>query len=929
MPVPLKVLIAEDNPLDAELLVRELRRAGYEPTWDRVETESAFLEKLNAGLDIILSDYHMPSFTGFRALELLKKSGLDVPFVLVSGTIGEDSAVEAMKRGATDYLLKDRMGRLGTTIAHAMDETRSRCERGKEAEAHRITHAQLSQLLEHSPAVLYVLKVDGDKVVPYLVSESVFTMLGFTVAEASTPEWWAHQLHPDDRERALDGMAETVRTEGSSTEYRMRRKDGSVCWLEDTRRVIRDASGKPVEIIGVWTDLTERKKAEAVMRQASGDAARGRRRKMYFEIAILALMAVATYALAYFTAWFEFITRWVLSRKVENIDEIVLTAVFVAAGFAIFAYRRWRETELEMTSHQQVQASLGLLHDELDRRVQQRTGELDKANHALRAEIAERRRTNEALGESEAQFRQVVENIHEVFWVADALKGGVLYVSPTYEKIWGRSCISAYSGSRIGLGAIHHDDKARIQHAEQNKQSAGTYDEEYRIVRPDGSIRWVHERAFPVRNAADELYRIIGVAEDITDRKQLEEQFRQGQKMEAIGTLAGGIAHDFNNILTAIIGYTELADMTIGENPKVHGFLGGVLQAARRATDLIRQILTFSRQQAQERRPIKMMPVVEETLRLLRATIPSTIEFDISLAADTPTVLADATQIHQILMNLGTNAWYAMKSRTGRLQVKLEKWMVDKEQALAQPQLHEGVYARVSVCDSGCGMDPATLRRVFEPFFTTKPSGEGTGLGLAVVHGIMDSHDGAITVSSQPGVGTSFQLYFPAHAGEAVAVATMEGPVPRGNGERILVIDDEEVLAVLLQRALNALGYEAEFTTLPTAALEMVRSDPYRFALAVTDQTMPSMTGLLLATEFRQIRPEMPVIMMTGYTAPRMSERVAAAGIYKLLLKPVTLHSLGVAVREALTSSSTPWNAKPSPTALPVPAARALRRSGV
>jgi PAS domain S-box-containing protein len=915
MTIPLKVLIAEDNPLDAELFVRELRRAGFEPEWQRVDSESAFLEKLSGNLDLVVSDYHMPTFTGFRALELLKKSGLEVPFILISGTIGEDSAVEAMKRGATDYLLKDRMGRLGASVTHALAEAKLRRDRRIEDETHRITHAQLSQLLEHSPAVLYVLKMDGEKKLPFIVSESISTMLGFTVAEASKPDWWTQQLHPDDRERSLNGMAETLRTGASHTEYRMRRKDGSFCWLEDTRRVIRDSGGKPVEIIGVWTDMTERKRAEWVMRQVSGDVARGRRKKMYVEIVILVFAAMAIYALAYFTSWFEFITRWMLSRKVENIDELILTTVFVAAGFAVFAYRRWRETELEMTSHQHIQSALGLLHEELDRLVQQRTGELDKANRTLRAEVAERRKTNEALGESEAQFRLVVENIHEVFWIADTLKGGVLYVSPTYENIWGRSCQSAYAGSHIGLGAVHPDDQVRIHRAEMDKQASGAYDEEYRIVRPDGSMRWIHERAFPVRNAAGDFYRIVGVAEDISERKQLEEQFRQAQKMEAIGTLAGGIAHDFNNILTAIIGYTELADMTLAGNSKTHGYLAGVLQAARRATGLIRQILTFSRQQAQERRPIKLKPIVEETLKLLRVTIPSTIEFDVSIADNAPTVYADANQIHQIIMNLGTNAWFAMRSRTGRLRVRLEKWIVDDAQSLAEPKLKPGEYARVSVSDTGCGMDGATLRRVFEPFFTTKPAGEGTGLGLAVVHGIMDSHDGVISVSSQPGKGTTFCLYFPAHQGEAAPAPVTEGPLPRGNGERILVVDDEEVLALLLERALTTIGYKTEFVTNPAEALARVEADPHHFDLVLTDQTMPTMTGLDLASSIRDIRPGLPVIMMTGYTAPRMTERVAAAGVQNLLLKPITLYALGVAVHAAIGAKAT-LNPDPGPDEL-------------
>jgi nitrogen-specific signal transduction histidine kinase/DNA-binding NarL/FixJ family response regulator len=395
----------------------------------------------------------------------------------------------------------------------------------------------------------------------------------------------------------------------------------------------------------------------------------------------------------------------------------------------------------------------------------------------------------------------------------------------------------------------------------------------------------------------------VGVAEDVTGRKQMEEQFRQVQKMEAIGTLAGGIAHDFNNILTAIIGYTELGEMTLEGNPKVRSYLASVLQAASRATGLVRQILTFSRQQAQERRPIQLLPVVEETLKLLRATIPTTIEFETALATNAPTVLADSNQVHQILMNLGTNAWYAMRSRTGRLTVRLDRWVVEPSQAAAQPRLHTGVYARISVGDTGCGMDEATLRRVFEPFFTTKPPGEGTGLGLAVVHGIMDSHDGAVTVASKPGAGTTFTVYLPEEKGAAVKALDAEGPVPRGNGERILVIDDEEVLAVLVQRTLGELGYEAAFVTLPEAALEMVRSDPLRFDLVLTDQTMPAMTGLVLATRLREIRPSLPVVIMTGYTAPLLQGRVEVAGVRDLLLKPVTIRSLGTAVKAVLSGA--------------------------
>lgn len=275
-----------------------------------------------------------------------------------------------------------------------------------------------------------------------------------------------------------------------------------------------------------------------------------------------------------------------------------------------------------------------------------------------------------------------------------------------------------------------------------------------------------------------------------------------------------------------------------------------------------------------------------------------------SLAKDAPTVLADATQVHQILMNLGTNASHAMKDRPGRLTVKLERFVVNHEMASRSPKLQPGVYARLSVGDTGCGMDQQTLQRIFEPFFTTKARTEGTGLGLAVVHGIMDNHDGEITVDSQPGVGTVFHAYFPSYAGEATAVEAESGAPPKGNNEAILVVDDEELLAKLEKEALSQMGYTVEYVTRPSEALELVRSDPQRFELVITDQTMPGMTGLLLATELQRIRPGMPVILTTGYSASLTPERVNAAGICLLLIKPPTLHALATAVRTALDGRS-------------------------
>ncbi len=440
------------------------------------------------------------------------------------------------------------------------------------------------------------------------------------------------------------------------------------------------------------------------------------------------------------------------------------------------------------------------------------------------------------------------------------------------------------------------------------------FTQEKRYLRKDGSIVWASVAVSAIGPAGEKPTDFITIVLDITERKRLNEHFVQAQKMEALGQFSGGVAHDFNNILAAISGYTELSRMILKGNAEVHDHLGAVLKAIGRAADLVRQILTFSRRDTQVRRIVKLDTVVAETLNLMRALIPTTIEFDTAIAPDVPSVLANANQIHQVLMNLGINAWHAIGDRPGRLKMEVERFAVSVEYAATKPRLQPGDYVRLSVSDTGCGMDPATLRRIFEPFFSTKAPGAGTGLGLSVVHGIMDSHDGAITVHSEPGEGTVFRLYFPVHCGEAATPnPTMEGVAPRGSGERILVVDDEEILALMLQKTLLALGYEVECMTDSTAALALVRSDPGRFTLVVSDQTMPGMTGLALASELQLIRPGLPVILMTGYSLSLTAERIEEAGVRQLILKPVTIRSLGRAVHAAISGKPPTHNESNSP----------------
>lgn len=511
------------------------------------------------------------------------------------------------------------------------------------------------------------------------------------------------------------------------------------------------------------------------------------------------------------------------------------------------------------------------------------------------------KRGMEALRLSERRFKALFDQAAMGVALADVATGHFVQVN-------GRYCdITGYSQSeleRLTFAAITHPEDTAYDLKMAEELTSGVireYTREKRYLRKDHTEIWVSLTVSAMWAPGEPPDYLVAIVQDITARKRLSEQVRQAQKMEAIGTLAGGIAHDFNNILAAITGYTELSLLMLQENPDVRDHLNAVLKSTVRATGLVRQILTFSRQQATNRLPLFLAPIVAECIALLRATIPTSIEFDTSLAPDAPVVLADATHIHQVLMNLGTNAWHAMKDRPGRLQVKLERIVVDETRVARQSRLYPGVYARISVRDTGCGMDPATLLRIYEPFFTTKPVGEGTGLGLAVVHGIMDNHDGAVTVESTPGKGTVFHLYFPEKAGDTVRQEIVAGDVPQGNGERILIVDDENLLVMMIQMTLTALGYQVDITTKPAEALNRVRADPQRYALVLTDQTMPGMTGLVLAAQLQLIRPGLPIILTTGYIAALTPEQIKAAGICLVLHKPATLHALALGLRSALS----------------------------
>ena len=398
---------------------------------------------------------------------------------------------------------------------------------------------------------------------------------------------------------------------------------------------------------------------------------------------------------------------------------------------------------------------------------------------------------------------------------------------------------------------------------------------------------------------------------DISDKKQaekektiIEAQLRQTQKMEAIGTLAGGIAHDFNNILCAIMGYLELVKMDLPPESPINDDLEEVFKASLRATDLVRQILTFSRKTKTDKKAVKLNLLVKETIKLLRASIPSTIEIRRDIPVQCPNVVADPTQIHQIVMNLCTNAYHAMRESGGVLSISLEEVTIGPDENLMEDSFKPGPYLLLEISDTGKGISPEILTKIFEPYFTTKEVNEGTGLGLSVVHGIVKSHHGHITVYSEVGKGTTFKVYLPAENGHEDSKSQETVEKVLGGSERIIFVDDEETLARLGYKLLSNLGYEVTAFSNSLQALKAFSEAPDKYDLIITDMTMPGMTGAEMAKEIKQIRPDIPIILCTGFTEGLDKKWATEMGFRAYLTKPVQQKELTDAIRKALELGS-------------------------
>lgn len=802
------------------------------------------------------------------------------------------------RNGFYEYIFSPAFGTDGT-VEFVVGSTRDVTERNQAEAALRDSNEKFHQLADNISDAFWIRSPDFSEV--QYVSPAFEEIWGRSVESLrADPQAWSSFIFAEDRARVTAAF-DALTSGGPSLdiEYRIVRPAGEIRWVRVRGSQIRNADDHLIRHIGIVSDITERKQAETELQWKTAFL------EAQVASSIDGILVVDEHGKKSLQNQ-RMADLFGIPQHVADNREDSLQLAWVTG--ATTHPRQFAEKVAYLNSHRdeisrdEIELKSGTTLDRYSAPVIGRDGKYYGRIWTFR-DITERKRSMEALRASEQRFRALFDQAAVGVAQAEAITGRFVQVNQRFADIVGRSREEL---EHLTFAAITHPRDGAFDQEMMRRLIGGKireYAREKRYVRPDGSNVWVTLTVSAMWAPGEAPGLCIAVVQDITERKRLDEHFLQAQKMEALGQFSGGVAHDFNNILATISGYTELSRLILKDNPDVREYLDAVLKATGRATDLVKQILTFSRQQPQERQVIPLQRVVEESIKLLRATIPSTITFDTSVAANAPTVLANANQVHQVLTNLGVNAWQAMQDRPGCLRIKLEKWVVDEAQAAVQPRLRPGGYARVSVSDTGCGMEAATLRRIFEPFFTTKPVGQGTGLGLAVVHGIMDAHDGAVTVYSQPGEGTVFHLYFPAHAGETTVSAIDEGPMPRGQGEAVLVVDDEEAIASMIQQALTRLNYTAEFATDPAAALARVQADPAHFKLVLSDQTMPGMTGLVLATRLREIRPDLPLILMTGFSASLTPERIEKAGVREVLFKPLTVQLLASAVRAALAEN--------------------------
>lgn len=566
-------------------------------------------------------------------------------------------------------------------------------------------------------------------------------------------------------------------------------------------------------------------------------------------------------------------------------------SIRVAAMYAEGKQVGWRWLICDTSERQQTKESLRQTNEDLEQRVAEQTAELIMSNVLLQQEITDRQRAEVALQQSEEKFRNFVEHTHAIIWITSADSFHPLYISPAYERIWGCSCQSLYDQPDSWLEIIHPDDRDRATKSVEQLVSTKSTSVEYRILRPDGSTRWIWNRGFAVYDDQREINYYGGIAEDITEKKQLEEQFFRTQRLESLGTLAGGIAHDLNNILTPILAAAQLLQGTFLQDEERSGqMLAFVETNAKRGAALVKQILSFARGYKREATIIQIEYLISEVVQIAKQTFPKSIEFSTVIPEDIWAVTGEATQLHQVLMNLVLNARDALPDG-GNIKISAENKFIDEAYTRMNLDAKVGHYIVINIADNGIGIPPDILDRIFEPFFTTKDVNAGTGLGLSTVLGIIRNHHGFIKVSSSVGRGSKFDLFLPAvKATQAFSIEEMD--LLPGEGELILVVDDEAQIRKIATIILENHNYKILTASNGIEAIALYAQHKHQINAVLINIIMPEMDGITAIRTLQKMNNQVQIILCSGLNSMEVFTQAPDANVQAVLSKPYTAREL-------------------------------------
>jgi PAS domain S-box-containing protein len=896
METAVKILFIEDQPADFRLVERHLEKNGLSAECHRVANR----EELTAALDrqawdVVLSDYNVPTLNFEETLRLLKPRLSELPLILVSGSVGEERAVELLREGVWDFVLKEKLTRLVPAIQRALSDAAERRARRQAEATLRDSEKKFATIFHNSAAAIGISRLGDGKFLE--VNDAFVRLSGYQREEIIGHTSEELQIWPSPERDQV--MARLRKQKRLVFEVRGRRQSGELCDVLASVQIV-ELQGEAC-IVGSLLDVTDRKQAEAALAQSET-----RFRQM------TACLADVLYGVDGQTGEFSYLSP-VFERMLGYTPEEVLfmggREKFLAGVIQDGAFDPQRELFLamqkapsEVSPNWQAwwrckDGGLKFIED-LSIPVYA-DGQLQAIYGVLR-DITERKRVEAALRQSEEQFRAMFE-------VASI---GMVQTDPLtrkYQRVNRKFCeITGYSAEELlqmtVMDLTHPDDRDREQELFRQVMAGEVpnFHLEKRYVRKGGAMAWVSVNMTPIRDLSGQPLRTMTTVEDITERKRLETQFRQSQKMEAIGTLAGGVAHDFNNILTSILMQIELSVTEGDVSDAVGEGFQRIREDAERAASLTRQLLLFSRRQVMQPRDLDLNEVVTSLAKMLQRIIGEDVHLHLSLHPVPLLTHADPGMLDQVAMNLAVNARDAMP-KGGRLMIGTSERVMDAERARQHPEAAPGRYVCLTVEDTGCGISPEVLPKIFEPFFTTKEPGKGTGLGLATVFGIVKQHRGWLTVESQPDQGATFRVYLPALATAATATVAEATPKPRGGTEIILLVEDDAAVRTAMAAVLRRQGYRILEAASGPEALTSWNENPDTVALLLTDLVMPGgLSGRDLAHKLRAEKSGLKVLFTSGYSAEIAGQQLKLGAGENFIQKPCHPADLLRAIRDTL-----------------------------